>query len=884
MKNKSRDLVYLDGDVEVRNYYGWVFPRHSPKTPKGTVEVSAYPLRYANEGRPKIDLDGSALHQLLTDRQSLISEWMHFLNVHLPEGDELQAIQNVSIVMENCVVEVFIRDQGNTIRSSVNYLQSLMQDPLAWPLTDGLRVTDWWCARNEGISCPFGAVVFYNTTIPWTDNYDWQLLHTIIKFVPRKDAEVAVSDAFLLAVEDMTDYVAIPYNLELNFRVCKQKAIIQNMTIYDPLRSIPPSTVINFQERLYGCVAAFGAPVIKVTDLILRNIFSFDEWPVVFPFVDAEARSTIILENVIVEMDTTRVVNQTDLEEMVDGLRKRKRPQGLGTGEQNLTVWKPEDCQAHLNSFKQCKTQGKCPKEAKCPSGAIFIEDASYMIEEDDGNGDLGIGVRYRIRHSLITVIPPHSADGSDPHAVTEFRTDENMELEVNQKSETKHALLVSAFVIIGIMCGLLVLCGYVSYKYGLFDHFQKAGEAHTSHSMRYAEKLGSAVRTFLTPEMPSGALAAARYLDTHQSYQQMANHLLGPGSVNLGPQLGAGSFGKVFKATWNGATVAVKVIVHDGLSFRGAAAQREALLSSNLHHPNIVQTFVQTTREIKHDEHVPVASQSQPSQAAQTVSVMPPQPVQENQQMECANDGYVNLAQIVPNEYKPERPQRSLSSCSDMSSVGKSFSGDRVETWLIQEFCDMGSLEKSIRKGRYMKGHQLNMSLVVETCVDICRGMQYLKNRNVIHGDLKSSNILLNGSMHEEKGFIAKVADFGLSRELGMFASHVSTQTTGTVTHMPPELFKEERLTAASDVYSFGIVMWELVSKESPLEGVPPVLIIKKIIYDNWRPTFMEGIPDCYTALARRCWAEDSLQRPVIDEVLSELEQMRQQFMQPPQ
>lgn len=123
-----------------------------------------------------------------------------------------------------------------------------------------------------------------------------------------------------------------------------------------------------------------------------------------------------------------------------------------------------------------------------------------------------------------------------------------------------------------------------------------------------------------------------------------------------------------------------------------------------------------------------------------------------------------------------------------------------------------------------------------------------------------------------------------GLSRELGMFASHVSTQTTGTVTHMPPELFKEERLTAASDVYSFGIVMWELVSKESPLEGVPPVLIIKKIIYDNWRPTFMEGIPDCYTALARRCWAEDSLQRPVIDEVLSELEQMRQQFMQPPQ
>ena len=96
----------------------------------------------------------------------------------------------------------------------------------------------------------------------------------------------------------------------------------------------------------------------------------------------------------------------------------------------------------------------------------------------------------------------------------------------------------------------------------------------------------------------------------------------------------------------------------------------------------------------------------------------------------------------------------------------------------------------------------------------------------------------------------------------------------------MPPELFREERLTAASDVYSFGIVMWELVSKESPLEGVPHFLIIKKIMYDNWRPTFEESVPECYTELAKRCWAEDPQQRPMIDRVLEELERMRQCFL----
>ena len=64
---RSRDLVFLDGDVEVRNFYGWVFPNRSPDKQKGKVEVSEYPLRYANEGRPKIDLDGFMLHQLLTE-------------------------------------------------------------------------------------------------------------------------------------------------------------------------------------------------------------------------------------------------------------------------------------------------------------------------------------------------------------------------------------------------------------------------------------------------------------------------------------------------------------------------------------------------------------------------------------------------------------------------------------------------------------------------------------------------------------------------------------------------------------------------------------------------------------------------------------------------
>lgn len=113
---------------------------------------------------------------------------------------------------------------------------------------------------------------------------------------------------------------------------------------------------------------------------------------------------------------------------------------------------------------------GKCPKEARCPHGAIFIEDAAFFIEDTDGHRDLAIDVIYHVRHSLITVIPPHGyhSNGSDARAVSEFNTDEDVAIEINEPSGSKSVLLVLAFVVIGMMCTLLVLCGYTTYKYPL--------------------------------------------------------------------------------------------------------------------------------------------------------------------------------------------------------------------------------------------------------------------------------------------------------------------------------------------------------------------------------------------------------------------------------
>lgn len=202
------------------------------------------------------------------------------------------------------------------------------------------------------------------------------------------------------------------------------------------------------------------------------------------------------------------------------------------------------------------------------------------------------------------------------------------------------------------------------------------------------------------------------------------------------------------------------------------------------------------------------------------------------------------------------------------------------MQTWIVLELCELGPLSRASVGGMFggPSGSGLNWESVLMRARDVARGMTYLHSLHVCHGDLKPENVLLARDSEDPFGCCAKVADFGISRALTEGRTHLSTQTLGTVTHMSPELVARGRLGPQADVYSFGIMMWELVSGRPAYQGVSAGEVIHKVVVEHYRPMFpvsFSGIMLAYSTLAQDCWDHDPDVRPAFGEVLERLDEM---------
>lgn len=129
----------------------------------------------------------------------------------------------------------------------------------------------------------------------------------------------------------------------------------------------------------------------------------------------------------------------------------------------------------------------------------------------------------------------------------------------------------------------------------------------------------------------------------------------------------------------------------------------------------------------------------------------------------------------------------------------------------LVFEFVEDGTLSNVVRA----KKGPLDFFRLAS---DMAQGMSYLHEHSVMHRDLKSSNVLLDAQG------TAKISDFGLScvMELGRAAD--LTAETGTYGWMAPEVIRHEPYSSKADVYSFAVVLWELLAKDVPFKGQTPM------------------------------------------------------------
>ncbi|XP_069374981.1 tyrosine-protein kinase TXK [Paralichthys olivaceus] len=183
----------------------------------------------------------------------------------------------------------------------------------------------------------------------------------------------------------------------------------------------------------------------------------------------------------------------------------------------------------------------------------------------------------------------------------------------------------------------------------------------------------------------------------------------------------------------------------------------------------------------------------------------------------------------------------------------------------IVAEFMENGCLLNFLRQ----RGGALKEAWLVSMCQDVCEGMDYLEAQSFIHRDLAARNCLVN------EHNVVKVSDFGMTRYV---LDNQYTSSSGSkfpVKWSPPEVLHFNKYSSKSDVWSFGVVMWEIYSGGcTPFENRSNSEVVNDITRGIrlYRP---HRASQPLYAIMYRCWHEKPVGRPTFSELLDEIRNM---------
>nr|XP_033812139.1 mitogen-activated protein kinase kinase kinase 10 isoform X1 [Geotrypetes seraphini]XP_033812140.1 mitogen-activated protein kinase kinase kinase 10 isoform X1 [Geotrypetes seraphini] len=186
----------------------------------------------------------------------------------------------------------------------------------------------------------------------------------------------------------------------------------------------------------------------------------------------------------------------------------------------------------------------------------------------------------------------------------------------------------------------------------------------------------------------------------------------------------------------------------------------------------------------------------------------------------------------------------------------------------LVMEYARGGALNRALA-GRKVPPHVL-----VNWAVQIARGMNYLHNEAIvpiIHRDLKSINILILEKIENDdlSNKTLKITDFGLAREW-----HKTTKMSaaGTYAWMAPEVIKLSLFSKSSDIWSFGVLLWELLTGEVPYREIDALAIAYGVAMNKLTLPIPSTCPESFGRILEDCWNPDPHSRPSFTSVLEQL------------